>query len=897
MEQVHVEQAYTEIISRYIRGRGIILSRMPLPFHLPGNVDIKYNGDHLLGSDKFDFCIVNDVPQISVKACLDVLKPGGILFMSYSSSKDITFVNNSLQELCLSEPILFKTLESRNAGNVQIYAIEKDTFLDNIVQMLKLPGESPVINLDVVIPVYNAYDYFVKCLYSVLKYRTCYRIIAINDKSTDPRIKELFSTLKPYEREWMVLIENEVNSGFVKTVNKGMGYSRNDVVLLNSDTIVTKGWAEKLKSCAYSRDEIATVTPFTNNGTICSIPDFCQGNDVPEGYSVDDFAEMIERISLRQYCELPTAVGFCMFIKRRVIDEVGLFDDKTFGKGYGEENDFCMRAYRHGYSNVIADDTFVFHNGEASFSKEKDELCKLHLDILSKRYPDYMPWVSRFCETNPLSPSHKNIRSRMLTWDPFGKLHVLYVLHHYGGGTESHVNDLIDSLSDSQVSYVLQVFNKKVISLKEYNNGQCLCYTFNLDTPIELTTFHDSGYKNIVRRIVNTFAIDVIHVHHLIGHTLDVFDIAKEHGIPIIFTAHDYYVICPQIYMLDENSIYCKENLNLMKCEECLNKTLHFSRQLLYEWRYEFRKALYKCDRIITPTKCVKDTLVKYYCLNDDAIKVIGHGHNNYFASSVQKSPYNGDRPLNIAYIGVMTQHKGSDVLCELSHLPELKDNVSWNVIGLYDLVSDKGYEAGYNITFFGKYNDFNHLQQIIYENKIDIVILPSIWPETFSYTLSEAWAVGLPVIVSGLGALKERVRETGGGWIVDIYNIENIKATIDKIIQSPIEYEEKKNMASHITLKSLEKMRQEYLAIYIRVTGRIKTGHIPQLDITNNELCIALQDLKKTTYSAHELKYTDPNQGLRIDEKIVKCYSENGLSYTIRRIPVYIKEKLSSQS
>ncbi len=60
-----------------------------------------------------------------------------------------------------------------------------------------------------------------------------------------------------------------------------------DIILLNSDTIVTPGWARKIRACAYSRHYIATVTPFTNNGTECSIPEFGQNNEVPTGFTID----------------------------------------------------------------------------------------------------------------------------------------------------------------------------------------------------------------------------------------------------------------------------------------------------------------------------------------------------------------------------------------------------------------------------------------------------------------------------------------------------------------------------------------------------------------------------------------------------------------------------------
>ena len=149
-------------------------------------------------------------------------------------------------------------------------------------------------SLDIIIPVYNAYEDLLDCLKSVLAHQENYRIIVVNDKSTDGRVVDLLKKLKIQGSIDLVVIENEVNSGFVKAANKGMQFSSADIILLNSDTIVTKGWARKLKKCAYSSEKIATATPFTNYSSICSVPNFYEHNDIPEGFTLDSFSQFIE---------------------------------------------------------------------------------------------------------------------------------------------------------------------------------------------------------------------------------------------------------------------------------------------------------------------------------------------------------------------------------------------------------------------------------------------------------------------------------------------------------------------------------------------------------------------------------------------------------------------------
>src|SRR4029078_568222 len=152
--------------------------------------------------------------------------------------------------------------------------------------------------------------------------------------------------------------------GFPASANRGMGASDRDVVLLNSDTEVTAGWLEKLQAAGYSAAAVATATPFSNNATLCSLPRSFAANALPSGLDADGFGRVVEERSRREYPRIPTGVGVCLCVKRKVLDAVGAFDEARFGQGYGEENDFCMRALRAGYVHVLDDSTFIYHAGQ-----------------------------------------------------------------------------------------------------------------------------------------------------------------------------------------------------------------------------------------------------------------------------------------------------------------------------------------------------------------------------------------------------------------------------------------------------------------------------------------------------------------------------------------------------
>lgn len=249
--------------------------------------------------------------------------------------------------------------------------------------------------IDVIIPIYKGYQETRECITSVMNCECSqqFRVIAINDCSPDVEIKKYLLSIDHDER--FILLENEENMGFVKTVNRGMAYSDNDVILLNSDTVVTRKWVDKLFNAAYSSSNVGTVTPLTNKGTIASVPIFNRDNEIPEGFSIDTFSALVEKISNRSYPVIPTAVGHAMYVKREVTNLIGLLDEKTFGKGYYEEVDFSLRVSKAGFKNILADDTFIYHYGSTSFQHEKVKLIRRNkLRLLRKHV--YFPVVFKF---------------------------------------------------------------------------------------------------------------------------------------------------------------------------------------------------------------------------------------------------------------------------------------------------------------------------------------------------------------------------------------------------------------------------------------------------------------------------------------------------------------------
>lgn len=265
----------------------------------------------------------------------------------------------------------------------------------------------------VIVPIHNALEALDACLGSLERTLPAgAKLILADDASTDPRIS-------PMARGWCYrsaldarYVQREVNMGFPANCNAAFDEAGEaDVVLLNSDTIATPGWLQQLARCAGADPRIATITPWSNNAEICSFPRFCEPNPVPE--HPDTLAEAAALTTDPAYPDLPTAVGFCMFIRRAALRQLGGFDAATFGRGYGEENDFCLRAESMGWRNVLCDTAYVVHLGGASFGPLDIAPNGDNLARLLARWPDYNERVARFILADPLRPHRERLQENL----------------------------------------------------------------------------------------------------------------------------------------------------------------------------------------------------------------------------------------------------------------------------------------------------------------------------------------------------------------------------------------------------------------------------------------------------------------------------------------------------
>lgn len=664
---------------------------------------------------------------------------------------------------------------------------------------------------DIIIPIYNALDCLKECLQSILKNTDLVqnRLILIDDKSPDENVVSFLRDFAAQHQDLnIIVLYNEKNLGFVGTVNKGMRYSNRDILLLNSDTEVPAHWLERIQICAYSDKTIGTVTALSNNATLVSVPVGLQPNNIPDHLSLEEYAQIVYEASYNDYIDLPTSHGFCMFIKREVLNLIGFFDEDNFGKGYGEENDFSFRCMDFGYRNVLCDNVYILHKESQSFKADKQKLLEHNLAVLNDRYPAYRKKIDLWLQQFPLKKTCENL---IYNLNVRKKENILFLIHdftdpyHNVGGTTIHCMDLIKSLRKKYNIHVLFPENDiyKIHSFFEEDEKILNLGGVNANSRFE---YYNREYREIVERIIKGLNIAVVHVHHMMGHYFDIIDVCKDSKVKSIITLHDFYALCPTVNML-YNMEQCCLYLDKKDCKTCLNNKMRLVNNILPIWKKRWIDFLENFDYVITPSKSTKNIIEKEY--NSIMCHVIEHGVSYKKQMSILD---NMRETFNVAFVGVMAKHKGAEVVEKLIEKTSDK-NIVYHLFGKTEYVSlEKNRD---NYVNHGQYKR-EELSYLLKENNIQLICNLSIWPETYSYTLTETIASGVPVLALDYGAVAERIEKYQFGWILDRKaSFDDIINQIYRIRNDKKDYQNKINNINQYHIKTIDEMVVEYDKLY----------------------------------------------------------------------------------
>lgn len=608
--------------------------------------------------------------------------------------------------------------------------------------------DEPVV--DVVIPVYAGTQETLRCLWSVLTapVSTPHQVVVINDAGPVPELNAMLRLLA--NRGLFRLEQHRQNLGFVRTANHGMRLHKDrDVVLLNSDTEVYNDWLDRLMHRAAQHPKVATITPLSNNATICSYPETNRDNRSPLEVSHAEIDALARVANPGRHVDAPTGVGFCMYIRREALRDVGFFDERRFGRGYGEENDFCQRAQRKGWLNVIACDTYVRHVGSVSFKAEAAERIGKALKTLRKLHPKYQSQVDAHIANDPAWLYRARIDLERLRRES-RRRNVLLVCHNRGGGTERHLLEQAQALlADGTGVFELRP-SRHVDRVALVHPG-----LYGLHNVAAIPLAHTEFLEEALRAL----GISEVHVHHLIdlpaGTGPALQKICAGLGIHLRISVHDYFAICPRVNLVTSEGRHCIEP-SPADCNACLAKD-RLIEQVgpIAHWRSIHLGLLRAADSVVVPSRDVVRRLERH--LPDKEIAVQPHEPQLPVREGEAFGLAAPADAVRVLVVGAISRIKGYDVVQSLAErVRERRLPMQLSLLG-YSMNDGKLASLGVNL--LGRYFD-NDLLDRIRAADPHVVLIPSVWPETYCYVLSGALRSGRRIAVFDLGAQAERTRQ-----------------------------------------------------------------------------------------------------------------------------------------
>jgi GT2 family glycosyltransferase len=615
--------------------------------------------------------------------------------------------------------------------------------------------------LAVVVPVYRGLALTQACLAALLAaLPKGAEVILVDDATPEPELAAWLDTLTSDAR--IKLLRHPVNLGFPAAANAGIrAAAGRDILLLNSDTLVPPGAIEALAAAVYARPEIGSATPFSNQATILNYPRRGADNPAPDLTGTIALQGLAAKANRAHIVEIPTGVGFCMFMRHDCIAKTGVFRKDLFVQGYGEENDWCLRARHVGYRHVAAAGAFVAHHGGASFRAAGRALMARNARLLNRLYPGYDVLIAAHIEADPLAAARLRLDAARFRAGQRDAGAVLLISHNHGGGVGRRLEVEMRQIRDAGLRPIL---------LCPATPDDPLTTFF--PWPSQLTDGKPEDYPNLkfnlpadepaLLELLGAERINHVVLHHGLGHHPAVRGIAEKLGCKQDIVIHDYASFCPRVNLLGVEKRYCGEP-NLAACAACVAQAGDETfeglgpEKLVARSTAEFASARH----IIAPSADTGRRIARHFPgvrptvtpWEDDTLPV------------TLNPPGNGAR--RVAIIGGIGASKGYDVLLECARDANERRLPLEFLIAGSSSADEALLETG-RIFITGPYQE-NEATELIAGLNADLAFLPSIWPETWCFALSEAWRAGLYTIAFDLGAQAERIAASKRGTVIPL--------------------------------------------------------------------------------------------------------------------------------
>lgn len=393
------------------------------------------------------------------------------------------------------------------------------------------------------------------------------------------------------------------------------------------------------------------------------------------------------------------------------------------------------------------------------------------------------------------------------------KINVLHISHPWGGGIVSYLEDLQNVATGDVQHLIMQCWQETVTIFfppREKRSPE----QYYLGVQLGIGNLTDHHYADLLNLILDRYDITVVQIDSHVGHSFDIFTVPYAKGIPVVLVVHDFFYICPTFHLVDREGQFCgicpagKENTACLHHHPYLYSPLNAGD--LQTLRENFRRQLPMISLLIFPSQAARQIFTTFYPVAEESCRVIPHGSplmKNVPTFTSKKGA------LRVGLLGTLLPHKGLGAIEQIIKRLGKKGEIHFYHYG------DKT-PTGLSIISRGRYNR-HEIVGLIQQDEIDIILLLSSWPETFSYTLSEAIAASVPVIATSIGALGERVNDEGTGWILDFNDIDGCCSLLQQLSVDRTELYQRRIKMATCPLKALATMSSEYLELYLSLPQR----------------------------------------------------------------------------
>lgn len=680
--------------------------------------------------------------------------------------------------------------------------------------------------VDVIVPVYRGRADTLACLRSVLGSAAAHgvplELVVVEDASPEPELVQDLESLAAAGR--ITLLRNPRNLGFPGTVNRGLRqHPDRDAVLLNADTLVAGDWLARLRAAAYAAPDVGTVTPLSNDATILSYPSWSSDSKgrrpaPPSPGETARLDRLARTANAGLRVELPTAVGFCAYIRRDCLNETGPFEELLFGRGYGEENDFCLRARRLGWRHLGAADVFVAHVGGRSFGRQTAILTARNGRLLETLHPGYDALVQDFIADDPLMAARRRLDlARWVEEEPGSPRPavLLITLGGRGGVTrfveeraaalraegwrvlrlapdapdadedEDEDEDAADADQDEATRGDRRRARRRARAEREAADPpERRCRLSITDRPdLRDLAFRTAAEFEELVAVLRRAGTAAVEIHHLLGHDPRVLDLPARLGAPYDLTIHDYGLICPRVNLVDGDGRYCGEP-DLAACERCVADPADRAEPALTvdALRRRTRALVAGARRVVAPTRDVAARLLRHVAPRP--IEVRPWEEMEPPALPPARPPRTPEGRWRVCVIGAMGVQKGYEVLIACARDAAARDlPLEFVLVGFSE--EDPPLFATGRVHVTGRFAEEESVD-LVRRQGAHLAFLPSISPETWCYALSTAWRAGLEAVAFDIGALGERIRAAGGALLPPSLDPTSINDALLGLLDAP---------------------------------------------------------------------------------------------------------------